>query len=503
MLLWRPLICVLFLGLVMVTGVLAEDRPQWGRKYSRNMVSDETGLPESFDPATGKNIKWVAPLGAQTYSTPVVAGGRVLIGTNNERPRDPRHEGDRGVLLCLDEKDGSLCWQLVVPKFLPSLYRDWPRSGICSPATVEGDRVYIVSNRGEVMCLDLAGLTNGNDGPYQDEGRHVTPQDAEPEQLSETDADIIWLFDMQAELGVHQHDAAHSSILLHGQFLYVNTSNGLDDEHSHIPAPDAPSLIVLDKTTGRLVARDAENIGPKIFHSTWSSPAAGDINGRSLVFFAGGDGVVYAFEPVKDDPTPAQAAKLTSLWRFDCDPNAPKENVHEYVRNHDESPSNIKSTPVFHEGRVYVTYGGDIWWGKNQAWLKCFNAEGSGDITSSATLWTYPVERHCCSTPSVHDGLVFVADCAGVIHCVDAETGEPCWTHETNREIWASTLVADGKVYVGTRRGDFHVLAASRNKQIISSIKLDGPIHGSPVAANGVLYVATMKNLYAVEAVGK
>ena len=463
------------------------------------MVSDETGLPESFDPATGKNIKWVAPLGTQTYSTPVVANGKVLIGTNNEKPRDPRHKGDRGVLLCLDEKNGSLCWQLVVPKFIPSLYRDWPGSGICSPATVEGDRVYVVSNRGEVMCLDLDGQTDGNDGPYKDEERHMAPQDGEPEELTKTDADIIWLFDMQAKLGVHQHDAAHSSILLHGQFLYVNTSNGLDNKHSHIPAPDAPSLIVLDKRTGRLVAQDAEKIGPKIFHSTWSSPAAGDIGGRSLVFFAGGDGVVYAFDAVGIVPAVGTVWKLYRVWRFDCDPTSPKENIHQYIKNRTESPSNIKSMPVFHEGRIYVTYGGDIWWGKDQAWLKCFDADGSGDITSSATLWTYPVERHCCSTPSVHDGLVFVADCAGVVHCVDAKTGEPCWTHKTNREIWASTLVTDGKVYVGTRRGDFHVLAASKNKQMISSIKLDGPMHGSPVAANGVLYVATMKNLYAVK----
>ena len=146
----KLLILTLIFSLLVISAVYADDQPQWGRRYSRNMVSDETGLPETFDPATGKNIKWVVPLGTQTFSTPVVAGGRVLIGTNNDRPRDPRQKGDRGVLLCLDEKNGSLCWQLVVPKLIPARYRDWPRSGICSPATVEGDKVYIVSNRGDV-----------------------------------------------------------------------------------------------------------------------------------------------------------------------------------------------------------------------------------------------------------------------------------------------------------------------------------------------------------------
>ena len=494
------LIPTLIFGLIVISAVNADDQPQWGQRYSRNMVSDETHLPDTFDPETGKNIKWIADLGTQTYSTPVVANGRVLIGTNNDIPRDPRHKGDRGVLLCLDEKDGSLCWQLIVPKLKPNLYRDWPRSGICSPATVEGDTVYIVSNRGEVMCLDLNGLANGNDGPYRDEARHMTPRKAEPLELSKTDADIIWLYDIRNESGVHQHDAAHSSILLHGRYLYVNTSNGINDRHKFIPAPDAPSLIILDKTTGRLVAQDNEHIGPRIFHSTWSSPALGKVNGRSLVFFCGGDGICYTFDALNPTTRIQQVQKIKNIWKYDCDPESPKENVHQYMRNRNVSPSNVKSMPVFHDDRLYITHGGDIWWGKNQSWLKCIDATADDDATNSRELWSYELNKgHCCSTPSVHDGLVFVADCEGYIHCVDAKTGNPYWTHDTGNEIWASTLVADGKIYIGTRRGNFRVFAADRNKKIISSIKLDSPIHGSPVAANGVLYIATMKKLYAVK----
>jgi len=496
----KLLIPTLIFGLIVISAVNADDQPQWGQMYSRNMVSDETGLPENFDPDTGKNIKWVVPLGSQTYSTPVVSGDRVFIGTNNDSPRDSRNKGDRGVLFCLDEKDGSLCWQLVVPKLIPADYRDWPRSGICSPATVEGDKVYIVSNRGEVMCLDLNGLANGNDGPYRDEARHMTPQKAEPLELSKTDADIIWLFDIRNEAGVHQHDAAHSSILLHGQYLYVNTSNGINDKHKFIPAPDAPSLIVLDKTTGRLVAQDNEQIGPRIFHCTWSSPALGKVNGRTQVFFCGGDGICYTFDTLSSASQLQHLQKIKNIWKYDCDPKSPKQNVHQYMRNRQESPSNIKSMPVFHEGRLYITHGGDIWWGKEQSWLKCVDAAAAADATNSRELWSYELSKgHCCSTPSIYDGLVFVADCEGYIHCVDAKTGKPYWTHDTGDEIWASTLVADGKVYIGTRRRNFWVFAADRNKKIISSIKLDSPIHGSPVAANGVLYIATMKKLYAVK----
>ena len=495
---WRLTAPGLLMILAVATAGQAADSPQWGQQYSRNMVSDEVGLADSFDPEAGTNIKWVADLGTETWSTPVVANGKVLIGTNNGNPRDPRHTGDRGVLMCFNETNGSFCWQLLAPKLSDDRYKDWPGVGMVSPATIEGDRVYMMTNRGEVVCLDLDGLADGNDGPYRDEARHKVPADSTPLELTAHEADIIWLFDIPAEVGVYPHDAAHSSILIHGDFLYANTSSGLHGSHKAVRVPEAPSLIVLDKETGRLVARENEGIGHKIFHSTWSSPALARMRDKELVLFCGGNGVCYAFEPVTSAPAAGGVANLRTVWLFDCDPNAPKENIHEYIRNRKESPSNVKSMPVFYKDRVYITVGGDIWWGKEQAWLKCVDATRTGDITNDGQLWSYPVERHCCSTPSIWNGLAFVADCGRNVHCVDAETGKPYWTHECKGEIWASTLVADGKVYVGTRRRDFWVLAAEKEKRIISEVRLDSPTVGTAVAADGVLYVTTMKKLYAI-----
>jgi outer membrane protein assembly factor BamB len=494
------------------------DQAQWGQAFTRNMVSAETGLVDSFDPATGKNIRWAVPLGSQTWSTPVVAQGRVFIGTNNDVPRDPRHKGDRSVLLCLDEKDGHLLWQLVCPKLGTDIYLDWPRAGMCSPPTVEGNRVYFITNRNEAVCLDIEGQANGNDGPYRDEGRHMTanrrtslvargstlvPQDANDEtgtlDVTPMDADIIWLFDIPRQAGTWPHDGAHGSMLIDGDFLYVNTCNAVDNTHRRIRCPDGPSLIVLDKKTGRLVARDYEGIGPRIFHSTWSCPALGVVNGRKLIFFCGGDGVVYAFDPLQTTPPDGKVESLKRVWRFDCDPTGPKENVSQYLRNREQSPSNIKSTPVFFNNRVYVTVGGDIWWGKNQAWLKCIAAAKEGDITATGLIWSCDLKEHCCSTPSVRDGLVYVADCGRQIYCIDAETGKVCWTQDAKGDIWASTLVADGKIYIGTNRGDFWILAAGREKKVLSTLRLDSAISSTAIAANGVVYVATMTKLYALQ----
>ena len=476
----------------------AGDQPQWGARHSRNMVSDETGLPATFDRDTGRNVKWFVPLGSRTFATPIVARGRVLIGTNNAPPRNPRHKGDRGVLMCLDEKTGKLLWQLVVPKRQGDKYEDWPNIGICSAPSVEDGRVYVMTNRTEVLCLDLDGLANGNDGPFTDEAAFVTPPGATAVRLTGTDADIIWRFDLVKQGGVHPHDSPHASILIDGQFLYLNSGNGVDNTHRKIRRPDAPSLVVLDKATGRLVARDGERIGPRVFHSTWSSPAMGTAGRRRLLFYGGPDGVCYAFEPLAAMPGAGEVATLKKVWWFDCDPTAPKENVHTYVGNRNEGPSIIKGMPVYHDGRIYVAVGGDIWWGKRKAWLKCIDATGTGDVTASHLLWSYPLSRHCCATPAVHDGLVYIADCGHGVHCIDAKTGQAAWTHDTQGEIWGSPLVADGKVYVGTRRRQLWVFAAGREKEVLATIRMDGELNGTVTAANGTLYVATMARLYAI-----
>jgi outer membrane protein assembly factor BamB len=304
---------------------------------------------------------------------------------------------------------------------------------------------------------------------------------------------------MVKDAGIWPHDAAHSSILIDGPFLYVNTGNGVDNTHKKIRKPDAPSLIVLEKSTGRLIATDDEHIGDHIFHATWSSPSIGEVNGRRLVFFGGGDGVLYAFEALKDVPPPGAVRKLKKVFSFDCDPDAPKKgDIHQYLTNRRVSPSNILGMPVVADGRVYVAAGGDLWWGKRQSWLKCVDPTKEGDVTKSAQVWSYPMPSHCIGTPAVKDGLVFIADAARTLHCINASDGQPVWTHKAGGEFWSSPLVADGKVYIGSRKGDFLILSASREKKILCDVDLGAPIAGTATAANGTLYIATMQDLWAI-----
>ncbi|NLO33545.1 MAG: PQQ-binding-like beta-propeller repeat protein [Candidatus Hydrogenedentes bacterium] len=493
-----PSVCAILMYFLLTDPSQGLDQTQWGVDFSRNMISTEKGLPVHFDLETEENILWSAALGGGSYGSPIVAQGCVFIGTNNIETYDPRREGDLSILLCLNEKDGSLRWQLAVPHIGGDDFLDWPGVGICSEPTVEGERVYVLTNRGEVVCLDIHGLENGNDGPYKDEGRHATPENQPEIPALPPDADILWLFDMRKEIDLYPHDAPHTSILIDGDVLYLNTGNGVDNTHKKIGNPKAPSLIALNKWTGQLLATEKENIGPNIFHCSWAPPSLGIVSGEKMVFFGGPDGLCYAFSPVTQENTTPGAA-LKSLWHFDCDPSAPKEDIHSYVGNRREGPSAIMGMPVYYQNRVYVVATGDIWWGKRQSWLKCIHATGKGDITASGEHWSFEMEAQSCATPAILNDLVFVTDDRGGVHCVDAETGEAHWEHQLGRSIWGSCLGAEGRIYVGARNGSFAILAADKTKEELFSTRFPDQIHGTPTAANGVLYVPTLSRLYAIK----
>ena len=146
----------------------------------------------------------------------MVAGGKVFIGTNNENPRDPQHQGDRSILLCFDEKTGEFLWQLVVPKLASGKVNDWENLGLLSSPCVEGNRVYLVTSRCEVLCLDIEGMANGNDGPFKDEAQYVVGPGKPKAKIGPKDADIIWRYDMMDELGVFPHNASNCSVLIVG-----------------------------------------------------------------------------------------------------------------------------------------------------------------------------------------------------------------------------------------------------------------------------------------------
>ena len=443
------------------------DWPMWGNTLTRNMVSDATGLPDEWNVATSLNVKWVAALGSTSYGNPVIADGKIFIGTNNELMRDPDVGGDKGIVMAFRESDGEFLWQMVHDKLESGQVNDWPFQGICSSPTVDGDRLYYVSNRGEVVVLDTEGFLDGeNDGPFTDEV-HV----------GEVHGDVVWIFDMIGELDVFPHNMTSSAPAVYGDLVIVNTSNGRDEE-GHLPSPHAPDLIALDKNTGKLVWR-AVPLGENILHGQWSSPAVAEIDGVVQVVIGQGDGWVRGFE----------VATGSMLWEFDTNPLDA-----EWPRTR----NNIISTPVIWENKVFVANGQDPENGEGRGRLHAIDATQRANITESGLVWRTEDIRRSLSTAAIHEGLLYLADFSGFFRCLDVRTGEEVWMYDTFAAVWGSPLVADNKVYLGDEDGDVIVLRAGHEMEELAEMNLGNAVYGAPVAANGVLYINTRSELYAL-----
>jgi outer membrane protein assembly factor BamB len=498
--------------LVTLFGVVsrADDWPMYGRDATRNAVSPEKNPPfdwqiEEKDDAgkitsAEKNVRWKAELGSTTFGSPVVSGGLVWVCTNTWRPGDDWAKPEKGCLVCFNERDGKLRWRYLTPRSGGRFF-DGPGS-VGSTPMVEGDRLWFITNEWEVVCLDIGPLLKNTGEPRE-----------------------VWKIDMPRDLKV----SAVSSVMgpslrcqigaSYKGMIYVMTGDGVDVTRKHVPAPDSPSLVCLEKNTGKVVWQDSSP-GENILWGQWSSPLVAEINGRAQVIAPEGDSWVRSFD--------AMTGKL--IWSFDANP---KGSIYPMTRNL------LIAVPVLYENRVYVATGQDPEHSTGRGILWCIDPTREGDVSEelddgpmpdtrrapslpggprkgkpnpkSGVVWKFdqvdrqakrPAEKdqmnRTIGSVAAADGLVIATDYAGFVHCLDARTGKQQWAHDLEAETRGSPLICDGKIYVGTHDGEVRILALAREEKLLATRGFSSPIYCSPILANGTLYVTTQSTLYAI-----
>jgi HEAT repeat protein/outer membrane protein assembly factor BamB len=438
------------------------------------MMAQTGNPPVDWDTKTGRNIVWSVELGNDTYGRPVVAGDVVYVGTDNSRQLNLTFQEECGVLMAFRVKDGSFLWQDLAPRVDRGL-REFLLPSTTSAPYVEGNRLYYVTAECQLRSLDTQGFLDGeNAGPYREELFK-----------DKAAADIVWELDMCARLGVFPHESTNSEVLPVGDLLMVSTSNGQNEGHTRVPSPRAPSLIAVDKHSGEVVWR-AIGAGGQVLHGQWSNPVAANVNGRMQVLFGGGDGWLRAYD----------AASGHEVWRFDGNP----KDARWLPRPGAFSRSSIIASPVFADGRVFVAMGQDPTHGDGPSLIHAISPNGQGDVTQSRLLWTSRDVGRVVGTPVVKDGLLYVGDLSGIVHCLDAATGVQVWKHDTLEAIWGSLLLAGDRLYVGNIAGTMTVFRAGRQKEVLAQIEMDAPLYSRPALVGDALFLATARRLYLIAA---
>jgi outer membrane protein assembly factor BamB len=381
-----------------------------------------------------------------------------------------------------------------------------PHAALGSAPLVEGDRLWYTNNRHEVVCFDTGPLRKRTGKPVE-----------------------LWKLDMRKELGVFPHlplmqMGFAASVGGYKDRLYVVTHNGVDfgaDGHFG-PRPEAPSLVCLEKATGKVVWKD-NSPGKNILQHQISSPLVVEINGKPQVIVGQGDGWLRSFD--------AATGKL--IWK--CDLN-PKEAVWEIggtgTRNY------VVATPVLYDGRVYIATGQQAEASGGTANLYCIDPTGEGDVSreldagpgkgkpnpNSKVVWYTPWKvpddaprievgtkkkrdllrdrrdfyfGRTVASVTARDGLVYAGELMGYLFCFDAKTGKLYWVEDTKESIWGQPLWADGKVYLATDY-ELFVFAHGREKKVLAKVEFPETFRNGPVFANGTLYLTGQTRMYAI-----
>lgn len=353
--------------------------------------------------------------------------------------------------MCFRETDGKRLWEHRTPRLSGqgvSTFEAQPHAALGSAPLVEGDRLWYVNNRSEVVCFDISPLKKATNTPAE-----------------------LWKLDLRKELGVFPHlplmqYGFAASVAGHKDRLYVVTHNGIDytEKGEVVPKPDAPSLVCLDKATGKVLWTD-NSLGKNILEHQVSSPLVVEVGGAVQVIAGQGDGWLRSFDHA--------SGKL--IWK--CDLN-PKNAVWEFGGNGDRNY--VVATPTFYDGRVHVPTGLQIAAGYGPAELYCVDPTKTGDVSpelddgpkkgkpnpNSAVVWCAG-RKAPANVPRIevgkkkrdlfreardfyfgrsisgcvaHDGLVYAADVGGLVYCFDAKTGRLYWADDLRANVTGQLL---------------------------------------------------------------
>jgi len=444
--------------------------------------------PREWDCTTGERVIWRIETGGFN-GFPAVVGGKILLGSNRARPRNPQIKGKHGAMSCFSTGKGELLWQAThVP--LPERHQDMPAALFRQPS-VEGNRLWYVSNRGELVCLDLAGFHDGkNDGPFKEE-EHSGPKDA----------DLIWKLDMVAKLGIYKRDAGDvcspmPGTLVAGDLVYCITGNGIGAGLDSVPRPDAPSFLAVNRRTGKVVW--SSNLpGKDIIYGQWSSPVLARVDGRPQIIFPGGDGRLYGFEP----------ATGRLLWKFDCNP--PGATLRRPGKRGTPPRDFFVGVPTVHAEMLYVGLSQEPEMGPDaRRPLWAIDLRRVADSSEKAVLWKFTDKAFggTYGTPAVSGDVLYTVAATGVLFALDLKTGRELWRSDLDgggANSLCSPRVHAGKVLVGTEAGGLFVFEADRRKKCLGRYEMGETVQGAPAVDGDIVYVSTRYALWALRLAGK
>jgi len=498
-------------GLILSSSTVAASA--WANDPFRNHIREADNLPTELSEAT---LLWEKETNAKhQYPMPAVIGDLILVagdGRGNPEPFWSEAVPKGGTMVAYRLKDGEEVWRLLLPGggYGPATY------GTCGMPVVEGDRIYILSMY-DLFCLDINGLSDGNDGVTNEleiMTRHPfeLPEGATiPTELPSWAADVIWHYSLEP-LNVKAQDATSSTVLKVGDQLWVNTSHEIGSRASaYEKFGDVPHMLVVDAKTGKLIARDAMDV-PIVFHGEWSSPTLIEANGEKAVIFGDGYGVLHCFK-IPEASSDGSVVTLEEYWQMDL--NIPewrylpdgreivytldKRLGYKYPKNYYKDPTTFymfNDEAEEEAGKnLQSTIEDDEHWSGFSRSFKTMADGGHESVVGPSEIISIPVFQDGKIYIGIgRDGAYGLSRANGRFLCLEVDDVKVkpriLWEDREVARTQSGASVKDGLVYCGDGRGMLNCWDAETG-EVIYRLDLDVKQvkEGSQMLADDKLYI--------------
>jgi outer membrane protein assembly factor BamB len=423
----------------------AGDWPSFrGREASG--IATKQNLPDTWNPATGENIRWRTPIPGLAHSSPIVWGDTLYVtsaisgrgaatfkpGLYGDGDASDDQSNHRWMLYAIDKRTGKIRWERTATQGEPRNKRHIKSTyASASPAT-DGRIVVAWFGSQGIFAYDVdGGLRWSVDFGRVDMGAYDLPS----YEWGPASSPIIW-----NDLVIVQCDTQADSFL-----IALNAETGQTvwkTDRRELPSWGTPTVV----TTAA---------GPELVTNASNFVRGYDPRTGKELWQLGGSSKITA-------PTPIFANGL-----------------------HIVASGRAPERPVF---AVKAGARGDLTLAK--------------DATSSSQIaWSKTGRGSYMPTPLAHQGLVYVLANNGVLDAYDVETGKEIYRQrlpQVGSGFSASPVMADGKIYLSNEDGEMLVIEAGATFKHVATNSMGETLMATPAISDGVLFVRGASTLFAI-----
>jgi outer membrane protein assembly factor BamB len=305
------------------------------------------------------------------------------------------------------------------------------------------------------FCYDFNSYASST--PVIEEGRIYVHYGSHGSACLDTaSGETIWA---RQDLPCDHWRGAGSSPILFGKLLII-----------HFDGYDLQYVVALDKSTGKTVWKRNREIdygtADGDAKKAYATPTVIEAGGRPLLISPAAAATI-AYDPLTGK----------QIWK---------------VRH---GGMNAAAPPLFGHGLLFLNTGDG---GFHEFAMR---PEGKGDITDTNVVWKQQQSMPVRCAPLLIGDLLFTINEAGILSCLDCETGDVVWRHRLGGKYSASPVYADGQIYLSSQDGDLPVIEAAREFRLLATNQLDDGCMATPAIAGRSLFIRTKQSVYCLEVV--